>query len=552
MGAFDPILPDFDLEEWEKKPWAGRLRMACQDWVLHGWGSPLAIHFFYLIKLIFYVWLWSWFCSFSPGIDGLLSIGSWWSEPVAFQKAILFNLLFEVFGLGCSSGPLAGRYNPPIGGAAYFLRPGTIKAPFFPGAPLIGGHRRTVVDVALYVALLAAVVWPLVSPSVEVRMVVPVVVLLFLLGILDTTVFLAARSEHYLTAALCLLFPDWLAGTKWVWGAIWFWAGISKLTRHFPPVIAVMQSTSPMTHFFPGIRKAMFADYPDDLRPSRLATWMAHVGSAVEISIPFLLLFAPSPEVTTAGLVLMVAFHLFITTSVPLGVPIEWNLMMVYGGLFLFGAHPEVSPFDLRSPLLIAYLIGAIFLLQLVGNLVPRKVSFLLSMRYYAGNWAYSVWLFRGNAVERLDEKLKKPALTTRAQLRALGTYDDDTIAAMCTRLPVFRFMHVQGRMLHALLPKATDGDILAYEHYDGEAVASLVVGWAMGDGHMHHEQLLAAVQAECGFAPGELRCIFVESQPLHRPFCAYRIVDAVTGVVDSGEVAVADLMPLNAWPEGT
>ena len=29
------------------------------------------------------------------------------------------------------------------------------------------------------------------------------------------------------------------------------------------------------------------------------------------------------------------------------------------------------------------------------GNFFPQHVSFLLSMRYYAGNWAYTVWLLR-------------------------------------------------------------------------------------------------------------------------------------------------------------
>ena len=42
-------------------------------------------------------------------------------------------------GLGCGSGPLTGRYNPPFGGALYFCRPGTIKMPLFPGIPIFGG-----------------------------------------------------------------------------------------------------------------------------------------------------------------------------------------------------------------------------------------------------------------------------------------------------------------------------------------------------------------------------------------------------------------------------
>ena len=56
-----------------------------------------------------------------------------------------------------------------------------------------------------------------------------------------------------------------------------------------------------------------------------------------------------------------------------------------------------------------------------------------------------------------------------------------------------------------------------------------------MGDGHMHNEQLLEAVQKRCGFAPGELVLVHMESQPLLRQRIAYRIVDAAVGQLEAG-----------------
>ena len=41
------------------------------------------------------------------------------------------------------------------------------------------------------------------------------------------------------------------------------------------------------------------------------------------------------------------------------------------------------------------------------------------------------------------------------------------------------------------------------YEWIDGEMVAGLVLGWNFGDGHLHREQLLRAVQAQCSFRSG-------------------------------------------------
>jgi len=43
----------------------------------------------------------------------------------------------------------------------------------------------------------------------------------------------------------------------------------------------------------------------------------------------------------------------------------------------------------------------------------------------------------------------------------------------------------------------------------------------------------------------GELRCIFVESQPIDRPYFAWTIADAATGVMESGETSVRSLLPL-------
>jgi len=74
------------------------------------------------------------------------------------------------------------------------------------------------------------------------------------------------------------------------------------------------------------------------------------------------------------------------------------------------------------------------------------------------------------------------------------------------------------------------------------------VLGWNFGDGHLHDERLLAAVQAQCGFEAGELRCIFVESQPLHRQSMQWRICDARDGELERGEVTIGELRALQPW----
>lgn len=132
MNLLRPITPPYDALEWQQKPFSQKCPLVCQAWAVQGYGTPTAVYGFYLAKVIFYVGMWLFFCSFTPGLGGLKSISSWWLEPIAFQKAALWSIVFEGLGLGCGSGPLAGRYFPIIGGCLYFLHPGPLKCRCFP------------------------------------------------------------------------------------------------------------------------------------------------------------------------------------------------------------------------------------------------------------------------------------------------------------------------------------------------------------------------------------------------------------------------------------
>jgi hypothetical protein len=245
----------------------------------------------------------------------------------------------------------------------------------------------------------------------------------------------------------------------------------------------------------------------------------------------------------------MAGFHGFIALNNPSGMPIEWNILMIYGGTFLFGVHPEASPLAvLQLPGLVAFFVIFLFAMQCFGNFVPARVSFLLSMRYYAGNWAYNIWLLRKGSTHKLA-KLTKAAGTMRQQLEKL--LPDPTQVEMALSLSLaHRFMHLEGRPLLEALPRAID-DIDDYEWIDGEVFAGMVLGWNFGDGHLNNEQLLEAVQAQCGFEPGELRVLMVESQPLFGRSMKWRIVDAASGVLERGETRIAPMREVPPWPTG-
>ena len=492
------------------------------------------------MKVGLYVAAWVGWCSFNQ------QAGLWTDD--AFQKAIVWSLLFESLGLGCASGPLTGRYLPPVAAPLHFLRPGTVRMPLFAGIPLLGGDRRRGVEVLLYAVHLVAAVRLLAAPTVTAELLWPTVVVVAGLGVLDKTFFLAARAEHYWAMAVCfLLAPNggWVEGAMAVCLAIWIWAAVSKLTRHFPSVVCVMTSNSPLLRWR-RLRKAMYRAFPEDLRPSRLAVSAAHLGTVVELAFPVLLIAGQGGALTTVGLVLMVGFHAYITGNFPMAVPIEWNVAVVYGGLYLFTAHPQAVPFAVTQTPLLVFLLISLVVVPLVGNVRPGATSFLMAMRYYAGNWAYSIWLFKGDSADKLDQHIVKASQHPEKQLRRL--YDEGEIVGMMGKVPAFRAMHLHGRALQLLVPKAVDR-IDDYAWSDGEFVAGIVLGYNFGDGHLHDRRLLASVQRRCGFEPGELRHIYVESQPLFDPRLHWQIRDAATGLLDEGHVSVKELQQLQPWP---
>ena len=517
--------------------------------MLKGIGLPIAAYVFHAVKLGLFVAGWMYFCSFTAGLGSPWHLQSWWLEGIAFQKAFIWACLFEVLGLGCMSGPLGFRIWPPFTAFLHFLRPGTIKLAPFPKLPVFGGRTRTWLDVVLYAALIGSLLRALVAPSIGTAQLLPIVVLLALCGLGDKTILLAARVEHHGAMIVCfLLAENWIPGCKAVQLAVWFWAGVSKLTVAFGYVIPVMTVNNPLLRS-PSLRRRMFVSYPSDLTPSRLGKIMAHAGTFLELAAPLTLVFVThGGPLLVIGMIFVVLLHGFIISNMPAGAVFEWNFVSLYAAFFLFVGYPHITVLDIGSLLLAIYLAIAVVLLPLIGNLVPRRVSFLVAMRYYAGNWAWNAWLFRGDSHTKLA-RLKRAAPLLREQLERFAPAE---AASMDRRGLAFRALHLQGRTLGLLLPKALgDRPFAEYHYVDGENVAGSVLGWNFGEGHLGDERLLACIQEHCQFEDGEVRAIMVESQPLLGSTLHWRVVDAKRGQLDEGYASLAALAMRAPWDYG-
>src|SRR6202046_4756853 len=471
MGFVQPNLPVVDMAEWSKKPRSERVVPMVRHIAENGFGTPLIMHVMYGIKIALYIlgaWLFVWSTN---GIDGFTKVAAWWSEPIVFQKAVLFTMLFEVVGLGCCFGPLAGRYFPPMGSILYWLRPGTIRLPPWPGrVPLTKGNNRTPFDALLYGALLVLLAMALVSdgsgpiPALDTAIgvlprwqTVAILTVLAVISLRDKVIFLAARAEVYGPLALVFLFcgADIVIGAKLVFMVIWVGAATSKLTKHFPFVISTMLANNP---FIPSgvLKRSLFKRYPDDLRPSTLSGFIAHFSTAVEGLVPLALLFSHGGWPTTIAAFVMIVFHLNILLAFPMGVPLEWNVFMIFGVLWLFVAHAHVGLSDLTSPwpiVLFAVIAGVVVL----GNLYPRKVSFLPGMRYYAGNWDTTVWCVKPSVDEKFRTGSRALGPMQHLQLERLYKTKEEILIPLHLAL-AFRGMNTHGRALLTLVHRALAG----------------------------------------------------------------------------------------------
>jgi hypothetical protein len=114
-----------------------------------------------------------------------------------------------------------------------------------------------------------------------------------------------------------------------------------------------------------------------------------------------------------------------------------------------------------------------------------------------------------------------------------------------------FRGMNTHGRALYTLVHRALAGyDEDDYNLCEGENLCSMVLGWNFGDGHMHNECLIDALQQRCGFEPGDVRVVILDAQPIHIQRQEYRLVDAATGEFERGYVDVDDMVTTQPWAD--
>ncbi|WP_433522083.1 DUF3556 domain-containing protein [Nocardia pseudovaccinii] len=574
MGFKEADFPPVDPETFLDKPLMERMRALALHWVEYGFGTPKMIHTIYMVKvLILYILGGIALVTWTSGVGPFWDVAHWWNQPIVYQKLILWTVLLEAIGVAGSWGPIAGKFKPMIGGILFYARRGAIRLRPWRRVPFTDGDRRTGVDVLLYLAFLASLLVPILLPGVpssslsdavpdnttglvQPTLLIAPIALYILCGLRDKTIFLTARGEQYLPALVffaVLPFVDMIIAAKLLICVVWIGAGISKYGYHFSNVVSAMTSNGPCVPF-KSVKRRYYRDFPRDIRPSKLASFTAHVGgSAVEIATPLVLLFATNRWIILAAVVLMVVFHLTIISMFALAVPQEWNVIFAYLTVFLFLGFPAGDGYavtDMSSPWLTVAIVAVLVFFPILGNLRPDLVSFLPSMRQYAGNWASALWAFAPGAEEKLNALPHRPTENQIDQLRAMG-YPPAVAEITMQQTIAWRSMHSQGRGLFSLLLKNIH-EIDRWTVREAEFGCNSLIGFNFGDGHLHNLDLINAVQARIGFEPGEWIIVWVESQPIHRGTQEYQVIDAALGVIERGTWRVRDAVAAQPWlPDG-
>ena len=447
------ILPDVDPESWPGLP-RSTSATAGRDPALGGTRlrHPVrGLSALPVIKIALYVAGAAAVISLTPGLGGLGPHRRLVDAADRVPEGDRLHAAVRGLGPRLRIGTVDRAVLPPIGGFLYWLRPNTIRLPAWPGkVPFTGGDNRTVVDVALYAVVLGVGVWALLSPGqggpvtaagdvglIDPVLVVPTIVALALLGLRDKTVFLAARGEHYWLKLLVFFFPftDQIAAFKIIMLALWWGAATSKLNHHFPYVVAVMTSNNALlrSRAFnlvqaqalprPGERPApvVVAEGDGPRRrdhggiPGADGPGLLRRRSTVAV-VPHRVHGALPPQ-----------HHLQPSDGSSLGVERVLHLLAVLPVRALrrdHGHRPQLTAAadhpDRRAR-------GGV---RSWETFSPNKISFLPAMRYYAGNWATSMWCFRAGAEDKIDaehhQELGAGTQTAGQALRSEHRRDDD------------------------------------------------------------------------------------------------------------------------------
>ena len=177
-------------------------------------------------------------------------------------------------------------------------------------------------------------------------------------------------------------------------------------------------------------------------------------------------------------------------------------------------------------------------------------------MRQYAGNWAVGAWVMKPGVEERLNE-LPAGDENQIDQLQRMEPtpYEKDDAEMTLQKVVLVADDAQPGPRPVLRCSTLHLDDIESRTIREGEFVCNTMLGWNFGDGHLHDERLVAAVQQRlqprARRPRGRLLRVAGHAVDHDRPQ-DYRVIDAALGVVERGTWSVRDCVAEQPWlPNG-
>lgn len=561
-GFFRPADPPCQNEEYLELTQQQRTDKWVEQLCREGAGIPYCIYVYYVFKGL------SWWALFYYMVaDRSLGL----SDEKNVKRFIVYNVLNDVLGLGACNGPLGHRFTRPIETWWYFMTPGTICSPLLPWVASVvqkpaGVRSRTAV--ALYLCYLASLVRALYAPMIGHAEVLPIFAVLAVLTIFDTYPFFASRGEIYFYSTICLAFggQQWIFGCQLVMLALWGWAAVSKIGPWFVHVFLFMLPNQPLLGLLPinaagtsCLTRALYKDFPHDIRPAAFAKVLAFLGSSVE----FVMLLVVCPgTVGLAAAGICVCYHLFIISLMPFASVFEWQYYMILMTKYLFVDRQFVLP-DQISPFLATFCLVNLVMIPIVGHIFPKAIPFLIAYRPYAGNWRWNFVLFTKQAGLKLtklrtasppaylnpvSDGLKK--VMSPEEVDRFATQMPDQGAYASCFIPAYRVLpSVVERLMTQMHWSSSDFRVVPQEPFQNN-----VSGFSLGQGWtMTRDVWRNGFQHVCQFEQGE--CFFIQVEPvgLFSDVVEWRCFDVTVGPTDAimhGKLKYKELMDVNKVSE--
>src|SRR3974377_376139 len=117
MGFTKPDLPPVDPDTFMRQPLMDRMKGLGLRWVEHGFGTPRMVDAGYIAKLLFFYTLGGVVVAPTTSrLPAFWHVADWWTQPIVYEKAVLWTVLLETIGGAGAGGPAAGEVKPRDGG----------------------------------------------------------------------------------------------------------------------------------------------------------------------------------------------------------------------------------------------------------------------------------------------------------------------------------------------------------------------------------------------------------------------------------------------------